>query len=145
MAFSLFLASGCKLESPGEVVIDNKIDIYYMNSRQEDLLDQDITGSFAADSIRLYNVERGVKKEVNNRTDYPHNFFIYKNEAFQKYVLRVFIEVDTTLLQLNSSITDTIVCSFDRSGDNFIISRVLYNGYVKWDNYAISREFTILK
>ncbi len=102
-------------------------------------------GSFTADSIHLYNVVRGVKKEVNNRADYPHNFFIYKNEELQKYVLRVFLEVDTTFLELNRHITDTITCVFERSDNHFIIRKVWYNGNVKWDDYAVSREFTIMK
>jgi hypothetical protein len=145
LAFLSFMVTGCRLESPNEVVIDNKIDINYINGLQEDLLDYSLPGSFTTDSFHLYNLVKGIKKEVNNRADYPHNFFIYKNEEFQKNVLRVFIEVDTTLLELNRDITDTITCTFERSGDNFIISKVWYNGIVKWDNYAVRREFTIMK
>jgi hypothetical protein len=145
LLISVLTAGSCKLESPNEVVIDNKVDIYYMNSLREDLLDTAVTGSFKTDSIHLYNVVRGVKMEVSNRADYPHNFFIRKNEEFKKYVLRVFLEVDTTLLELNRSTTDTITCLFDRSEDNFIIRKVWYNGNVKWEDYATSREFTIMK
>ncbi len=145
LLISVLTAGGCKLESPNEVVIDNKVDIYYINSLHEDLLDTAVNGSFTTDSIHLYNVVRGVKKEVINRADYPHNFFIYKNEEFKKYVLRVFLETDTTLLELNRNITDTITCVFERSEDNFIIRKVWYNGNVKWDDYATSREFTIMK
>jgi hypothetical protein len=86
LLISFLFAGSCKLESPNEVVIDNKADIYYINSRHEDLLDTAVNGSFTADSIHLYNVVRGVKKEVNNRADYLHNFFIYKNEVLQKNV-----------------------------------------------------------
>jgi hypothetical protein len=139
------IAGSCKLESPNQVVIDNKVDIYYINSLHEDLLDTAVSGSFTPDSIHLYNVVSGVKMEVNNRADYPHNFFVYNNEEFKKYVLRVFLEVDTTLLELNRNITDTITCVFDRSENNFIIRKVWYNGNVKWDDYATSREFTIMK
>lgn len=142
---SVLIATGCKLESPNEVVIDNMADIYYINSQQEDLLDTAVMGSFTADSIHLYNVVRGVKKEVNNRADYPHNFFIYRNEELQKYVLRVFLEVDTTYLELNRHITDTITCAFERSDNHLIIRKLWYNGIVKWDNYAVSREFTVMK
>jgi hypothetical protein len=145
LIFSIILISGCKLESPNEVIIDNKMDIYYTNGRQEDLLNDSITGSFNADSIHLYNVVKGIKKEVSNRAEYPHNFFVYKNEASQKYVLRVFIEVDTTLLELNRYITDTINCSIERSVDIFIIRKVRYNGIVTWDDYAVGREFIITK
>jgi hypothetical protein len=139
------IAGSCKLDMPDPVVIDNQVDIYYINSGQEDLLDTAVNGSFTAGSIHLYNVVRGVKKEVNNRVDYPHNFFIYKNEELQKYGLRVFLEVDTTLLELNQNITDTIACVFERSQNKLIIRKVRYNGNVVWDNYAVSREFTIMK
>lgn len=145
MLISFLLANSCKLESPNEFVIDNNVDIYYIDSQQEDLLDTAVNGSFTADSIHLYNVVRGVKKEVNNRADYPHNFFVYRNEELQKYVLRVFLEVDTTYLELNSNITDTITCKFEKSEDSFSIRKVWYNGNVKWEDYAASREFTIMK
>jgi hypothetical protein len=145
LLIAVLFAGSCKLESPNEFVIDNKVGIYYINSRNEDLMDTAIIGSFTADSIHLYNVVRGVKKEVNNRADYPHNFIIYKNEELQKYVLRVFLEVDTTFLELNRNITDTIRCVFERSEDSFIIRKVWYNGNAKWDDYAVSREFTIMK
>ena len=145
LLISVLIAGSCKLESPNEVVIDNKVDIYYINSLHEDLLDTAVAGSFTEDSIHLYNVVRGVKKEVNNRVDYPHNFFVYKNEELQKYVLGVFLEVDTTFLELNRHITDTITCVFERSENRLIIRKVRYNGNVKWDDYTVSREFTIMK
>jgi hypothetical protein len=144
--FILFLlAGGCKLKSPAEVIIDNNVNIYYINNLQEDLLDTAIRGCFTPDSIHLYNVVHGIKKEVNNRADYPHNFVVLRNEDIQKNVLIVFLEVDTTYLELNKNITDTIVCAFDRSEDRFIIRKVWYNGNLRWDNYAISREFTVSK
>ena len=145
LLISALAAGSCKLDSPHQVLIDNKIDIYYSNSQHEDLLDSAVIGSFTTDSIHLYNVVMGVKMEVNNRADYPHNFFIYKNEELNKYVLRVFLEVDTTFLELNRNITDTITCVFNKSEYNFIIRKVWYNGNLKWDDYATSREFTITK
>ena len=145
LMISFLIAGSCKLDSPNQVVIDNNVDIYYINNRQVDLMDTSVIGSFKTDSIHLYNVVRGVKKEVNNRVDYPHNFFIYKNEELQKYVLRVFLEVDTTFLELNRNITDTITCSFERSENSLIIRKVWYNGNVKWDDFSVSREFTIMK
>jgi hypothetical protein len=145
LLISFIIAGSCKLESPNESVIDNNVDIYYINSSHEDLMDTAVIGSFKADSINLYNVVKGIKKEVNNRADYPHNFFIYKNEELQKYVLRVFLEVDTTFLELNRHITDTITCAFERSENSLIIRKVWYNGNVKWDDFSVSREFTIMK
>ena len=141
----VILTGGCKLESPNEVVIDNKVDIYYSNSLGEDLLDTAGIAGFSEDSIHLYNVVNGVKKEVSNRANYPHNFFIYKNVDFNKYVLRVFLEVDTTFLELNRNITDTITCIFNITDANFIIRKVWYNGNLKWEDYATIREFTIVK
>lgn len=145
LLISVLIVTSCKLDSPDDVIIDNQVDIYYSNILQEDLMDTAVTGSFYADSIHLYNVVKGVKKEVINRADYPHNFVIYKNAELQKYVLRVFLEVDTTFLQLNSHITDTITCVFQRSYTSLIIRKVWYNGNLKWDNYAVSREITIIK
>jgi hypothetical protein len=141
----LALSGACKLDSPNEVIIDNIMDIYFINSLEEDLLDSAGSGRFYPDSIHVYNVIRGVKNEVDNRTDYPHNFFIYKNDFAGKNALRLFIEVDTTILQLNKNSSDTITCVFDRSQTLFVIRKVWYNGDLKWDDYATNREFTILK
>ncbi len=46
LLISVLIAAGCKLESPNEVVIDNKVDIYYINSQHEDLLDTAVNGKF---------------------------------------------------------------------------------------------------
>jgi len=145
LVLMVLLCSHCKIESEHQLIIDNTVDILYANSLQGDLLDTAVSGSFFADSIHLYNVDMGVKTEVKNRNDYPNNFVIYKNEELQKYVLRVFLESDSTLLELNPRTTDTIKCYINRANDDFIISKVWYNGSVEWDDYATIRQIIIQK
>ncbi len=129
------IAGSCKLDSQDPWVIDNKLDIYYENGPHQDLLDTANTGSFSVDSIHLYNVENGVPKEVNNRDPFPHNFVLHKNEESQKYVLSVLLETDTTYIRLNYLRLDTITCKFNLFDNNYFISKVWYNGTLKWNDY----------
>ena len=93
----------------------------------------------------LYNIINGQKSEVNHSNyTYPHNFFIYKNDSLKEYILRIFIECDTTLLQLNQSVVDTIVVTIEKIPDLTTITKVWYNGKVVWSPSVI-REFTIIK
>jgi len=95
--------------------------------------------------MHLYNVVNGVKKEVyNGHYDNPRNFVIELNHTTHIYYLAVFLEVDTTLLQLNSNTTDTITCEF-ATGCNQIVSKVWYNEKLEWDDMSVPRAFTIVK
>ncbi len=55
------------------------------------------------------------------------------------------VEVDTTLIMLNKSIMDTLTCSIDRSHGNHIITKVWYNGVLKWGDNGVRRQFVVTK
>jgi hypothetical protein len=127
------------------VIVDAAIDISFKNSSGNDLLSSGTQKHFSPDSIHLYTVVNGVKKEVNYyNLDYPHNFFVYKNDSLNTFYLRVFVETDETLLELNPGITDTIRCLIDRS-NGIQIRKVWYNSLLKWENNAKTRVFTVMK
>jgi hypothetical protein len=138
------ISGSCKLDSQAPLVVDNKLDIYYENGPHQDLLDSTKSGSFREDSIHLYIVKDGVPTEVLNGDPFPHNFHLYKNEESQKYALSVFLETDTTYIRLNSQILDTITCKFNSYDNQFFVSKVWYNGILKWNDYASTREITVL-
>jgi len=76
--------------------------------------------------------------EIFNKT------YVYKNENLNSYYLRLFIDTDTTYLELNKTITDTVISTSQRSYGNWILTKVWYNGIVKWDSNG-PMVFTILK
>ena len=128
-------------------VVDTGVEITYVNNKGEDLLNVATPGHFSADSIHIYNVVKGIKKEVyNSHYDIPRNFVIIKNDSLHKYFLRIFPDVDTTLLELNENTTDTITCEFAKSYcNNQIVTKVWYNGILKWGDMSVPRAFTIIK
>ncbi len=144
LLISSFILSNCRDKSK-DVIVSAEMDINYRNSKGEDLLDTSVYGHFLVNDIHVYNVVNGLKKEVDypNFT-YPHNFFIYKNDSSSEFFLRVFIETDTTLLQLNQSITDSIVCVIDKSNGNEILRKLWYNKVLKWE-FGAAQLITIVK
>lgn len=123
------LLNNCNKE-PSPTPGSTYLDIAYVNKLNKDLLDSTTQNYFSASGIMVYDVVNGVKKEVNyGNLTYPHNFFIYKNDSLKEFFLRVFLETDTTFLQLNQSITDTITSIIN----NRVLTKAWYNGVLKWD------------
>jgi|GEM_PF-1216035 len=88
---------------------------------------------FLAKDITIFNIINGEKIKVNKPgRDYPNNHFIYKDEATGTYYLRIFLEAEVVLLQLNATTTDTIKCSIKKSKGNTHIDKVWYNGKLVW-------------
>lgn len=142
LAISFIIVIGC---SKIPFTADTSVDISYSNSSGNDLLDSATTNHFVASDIHLYNMVKGVKIEVNYPYDIPHNFLIYKNDSLKRYFLRVFIETDTTLLELNQTTTDTLICSIEKSESTKIVRKVRYNGNLMWSDFGKPREFSIIK
>ncbi len=146
MAIISMSLSNCKKDPSKGADVSTLMDIAFKSSGGSDLLNPSTPNYFSPSSIHVYVVVKGIKKEVYNpMMDYPQNFLIYKVDSLNLYRIRVFFETDTTLLQLNSSITDTLVCTFDRSNGNWRIRKFWYNGVLKWDNVLYPQEITIIK
>ena len=141
----LLVVTGCKKKEKS-FVDSTGVEITYKNAKGQDLLNASTPNHFSADNLHLYNVVNGVKKEVNYPNyDIPHNFVIVLNHSTHVYFLRVFLEVDTTLLQLNGYITDTIAAEFTKNINATIVTKVWYNGVLECDGISKPREFTIVK
>jgi len=141
----MLMITGCKKKDKS-FNDSTGIEITYKNAKGQDLLNATTPNYFSADNIHLYNVVNGVKKEVNYPNyDIPHNFVVVLNHSTHVYFLRVFLETDTTLLQLNRNITDTITAEFTRNINATIVTKVLYNEKLEWDDMSVPRAFTIVK
>ena len=138
---SHFILSNCN-KNKGDNLISG-ISIAYKNKNSDDLLDTAIQGHFSADSIKVYNLVKGIKKEVDYpNLDHPHNFFIYKSDSLKEYLLGVIFETDTTFLQLNQGNIDAITCIFDNSYGNKILRQLSYNYVLKWEE-GLNRDYVI--
>lgn len=136
--------SNCK-KGPGKsAFVSMHVDIAYKDKLGNDLLDPTRQNHFSSDSIHVFNVVNGIKKEVYYPNyDAPHNFVIYKNDSLKSYYLKLFLETDTTLLVLNKTITDTVTCTSEKSNGNWILIKAWYNGVFECDGGY--QTFTIIK
>jgi hypothetical protein len=134
------LLGNCKKDPSKSAVVSMHVDIAYNDKLGNDLLDPTRQNHFSSDSIHVFNVVNGIKKEVYYPNyDAPHNFVIYKNDSLKSYYLKLFLETDTTLLVLNKTITDTVTCT----SENWILIKAWYNGVFECDGGY--QTFTIIK
>jgi hypothetical protein len=126
---------------------NTNIDIVYVDKVGNDLLDSGNTVHFSAKDITVYNIEKGEKVKVNKpKMDYPNNHFIFRDEATGKNHLRVFLEAETVLLQLNTTTTDTIKCKIKKAKGSTHITKVWYNGKLVWQfGKDVSQVITITR
>ena len=138
------LLGNCK-KGPSKSAYDSmRVDIAYKDKLGNDLLDPTRQNHFSSDSIHVFNVVNGIKKEVYYPNyDAPHNFLIYRQDSLMTYYLRLFLETDTTLLVLNKTITDTVTCTSEKSNGNWILIKAWYNGVFECDGGY--QTFTIIK
>lgn len=142
-------AIGCKKETNRSAVVSSYVDIYFNNNVGKNLLDSTTQNYFSADNIKVYNWVDGVKNEVYDpRMDFPRNFWVIK-DTLGNNCLRVYLNdfregLDTTLLELNSKITDTITCEIDKSNGNTLARKIWYNDSLEWA-YGVAQVFTVVK
>lgn len=141
----ILFCGSCKKDAK-QTIVETHLDIAYSDDLGNDLLDTSNSNSFSSDNIRLYTFVNNVKTEVYHpNLTYPHNFMIYKDDSLNQYFLRVFLDQETTLLQLSPNITDTITCTIDNSNGNSIIRKAWYNDDLKWEFGKTGPSFTIVK
>ena len=127
--------------------VNINIDIAYKDKAGNDLLDSGNTVHFSTKDITVYNIEKGEKIKVNKpKMDYPNNHFIYQDDATSTNFLRVFLEAEEVLIQLNATTTDTIKCEIKKTKGNTHLTKVWYNGKLVWEfGKDVSQVITITK
>ncbi|MEO8759492.1 MAG: hypothetical protein ABI448_01275 [Bacteroidia bacterium] len=127
--------------------VNINIDIAYTDKAGNDLLDANNDNHFDAKDITIYNMVNGEKIKVNKPgRDYPNNHFIFKDEAAKTNYLRVFLETEMVLVQLNATTTDTIKCTLKKTKGNTHIEKVWYNGKCVFKyGKTVSQAITIVK
>ena len=145
--FSANIYSQNNTKTKKAMYVNINIDIAFKDKDGSDLLDANTDNHFDAKDITVYNMVNGEKVKVDKpRMDHPNNQFIYKDDATKTNLLRVYLEAEVVLLQLNANTTDTIKCTVKKSKGNTHIEKVWYNGKLKWTyGKEVSQVITIVK
>jgi hypothetical protein len=135
------------IKTKKSVYININIDLVYKNKAGNDLLDSNNDIHFSKKDITIYNIEKVEKVKVNKpKMDYPNNHFMYRDDATSTNHLRVFLEAEEVLIQLNPTTTDTIKCTIKKTKGNTHITKVWYNGKHVWEfGKDVSQVITITK
>lgn len=137
--------TNCSKDNKKGTDVDERVKIVYENISGEDLLNSATQNYYPANGIHVYNVKNKIKTErFYGNLDNPRMWEIVETTP-DRYSLWVDIETETTLLELNKDVVDTVKCIIDKSDGNTTIRKVWYNGIVKWDNISVPRIFTIVK
>ena len=129
LVFVVNIYSQTNTKTKKAISVNVNIDLAFKDKEGNDILGS----SYKQDSIVVYNVVGKEKIKVNKpHADYPNNHFIFKDEKTQSNLLRVFLESETVLLQLNSTTTDTLKRTIKKTKGNTHIAKVWYNGKLVW-------------
>jgi hypothetical protein len=146
LLFGLLLVSSCeKIPSNGGELVDITVDIAFKDEFNNDLLNPTSPNHYSLDSIHVYDIYNGEISQRDFGGDNPQGWSVFKIDSLRSYYFGIALDVDTTLLELNSHTTDMITCEISRESGNVIVHKVWYNGNLKWQNYGTPRLFTIDK
>ena len=123
---------------------DTRIDIQYKDNLGRDLLDSSKAYAFKYDSIKHFykNANNQIVEVYSLSMDYPKAFVI-QLDADSIYTLSL-TPYGTDILQLNSSISDTLVSEIVNNTCSTITKKVWYNGVLVYDGNG-PRKFVISK
>jgi|SRR6185312_6097939 len=135
------------MKTKKSVYVNINIDLTFKDKAGNDLLDSNNDVHFSAKDITIYNVEKGEKVKINKpKADYPNNHFMYRDDATSTNYLRVFLEAEEVLVQLNATTIDTIKCTIKKTKGNTHLTKVWYNGKLVWEfGKDVSQVITITK
>ena len=112
--------------------VNINIDIVYKDKDGNDLLDVNSPKHYT--DIVLFKMEKGEKIKIDKpHMDHPNNQFIFKDEVTRINHLRVFLECEEVLVQLDAQTTDTIKCKIKKEKGSTVIEKVWYNGKLEWE------------
>lgn len=121
----------CNKKSDCCTFIDVDLRIFYQDSSGHRLINSN--PFFQASNIQIY-FKNGDQFEYafDSNLDYPNHFYVEKIQS--KEILRLFPSNfykenrSTTLIALNKTIVDTLVCEFDLNNNNTILKQAWLNG-----------------
>lgn len=143
------LQSSCKKEN-SPITLDSRIEFIVRDELGNNLLDPSIPSSFIENKVKIFYLTNGQKEEVfYPNYDHPRNFWFFEKSGEFQMSLSPNSSIDEefpiTYIQWNESDCDTIKCSFSRTSNSVICTKVWYNDSLVWDNYSDKRFFEFIK
>ena len=128
----ILLLSGCSKQSDCCTIIDTAVQIHYVNASGENLINS--SEAFKEQNIKLY-FRNGDEYEYafQGNLDYPNMHYLSEG-ANGELILTVFPSnyydgnLSTSLIEINESIVDTLVCEFDLGSNKEICTKAWLNG-----------------
>ena len=113
-------------------IIDVDVQIHYQKESGENLIDS--SDEFKQSNIKIY-YKNGDEFEyfINGNLDYPNMHYLYEDADLKK-ILTVFPSnyyegnQSTTLIELNETHIDTLLCEFELDSNREICKRAWLNG-----------------
>ncbi|MFZ1703956.1 MAG: hypothetical protein WAT79_06390 [Saprospiraceae bacterium] len=140
--FLLSFTLGCNQQNDCCINIDVAVSIHYQNQEGKNLINS--SAEFDASNIKIYyKKEDEFVYEVKGNLGYPNFHTIEDRDGAT--VLTVFASYyyegnkSTTLIELNPNVKDTLVCAFDLSNHNEVITNAWLNGN------PVNRQLIVIK
>ncbi len=137
---------GCKKDYP--TVISTAFDVWVRDNDGNNLFNTQTPNHYSVDTVRIFYLENGVRKEFNNpMLGAPRNFLVMKNESNGEYGVRLFPYEGThregtattrMFIQWNYQDTDTVDCAIEKYDATEICTKVWWNGVLKFDRTTAS-------
>lgn len=149
LTFILIAMNACDRDQE-KLVLDAGIEISVLDGDGNDLLNPLTNNAFIESNIKIYYLVNGELEEVYYPNyDNPRNFSIYERDGFYRMGLSPNAnekdELPVTYIKWNDNDTDTIKCSFSRTDNSVICTKVWYNESVMWENYSSCRCIQVVK
>ena len=144
----LLLVTSCKEKVTFEGGISNNVgmEVSFVDTNGEDLLNQDNPNAFSKHDIFLYHQINGKKTlySTGPMMDAPNGIAFYCERPL--CAIKIHKLADTTYLELNDFVTDTIYSETLKKGTRSYTSKIWYNGKFLWDiENGGEKYFTIVK
>lgn len=132
------------------VNLDTGISVKYLNENGENLFELGSEG-YEESKIKVYH-KIGDQWEgyYKNNLDYPKGIRLDEREDGTYLVIFPSTEIvernySETKIEFSASESDIIKAEIDQSGSNTMVTRVWYNGDLRWEAYQTERMFEVLK
>ena len=145
----LILFYSCSKQEQG-LLIDNSLQLSFINTQGEDLLDPETVNSIKVEEIEMYYLKDNKMVRANDsRLDNPKMFSVYYSNTREKNVLSFLSSLylddknqATTYLKLKSDDIDTITCKMHEYNPT-LVTEAFYNGELIILN-QIKNDFAVI-
>jgi hypothetical protein len=132
------------------VNIDTGISVKYLNEKGQNLFELGSEG-YEESEINVYHKVNGQwVAYYRHNLDDPKGIRLDEREDGTYLVIFPSTEIvernySETKIEFSDSDSDIIKAEIDQSGPNTVVTRVWYNGVLKWEAYETERMFEVLK